>query len=179
MTNTAPTVVVRSHAATNSAAATPRSESRGYYRPDIQGIRALAVLLVLFAHAGIPGFEGGYVGVDVFFVVSGFVITGQLTRQQSEAPLRSKLSDFYSRRIMRIIPAATVVLLVTLGLTCYWLGSGSSIPLAGDERWASLFSANFRFISAGTNYFAVHQNASPICNFWSLGVEDNFTSSFP
>jgi peptidoglycan/LPS O-acetylase OafA/YrhL len=74
------------------------------YRPDIDGLRALAVLAVILYHAEIPGFGGGYVGVDVFFVISGYLIT-QLLAGSPKKPLRSRLKDFYLRRARRILPA--------------------------------------------------------------------------
>jgi peptidoglycan/LPS O-acetylase OafA/YrhL len=137
------------------------------------------VILVLLAHAEVPGFQGGFVGVDVFFVVSGFVITGQLLRQQQEAPVFSKLAEFYSRRLRRIVPAATAALLVTFALSYYWLGAPAAQSLALDERWASMFGANLRFAATGTNYFTAHQGSSLILNFWSLGVEEQFYLFFP
>ncbi len=149
------------------------------FRADIQGLRALAVILVLLAHADIPGFQGGFVGVDVFFVVSGFVITGQLLRQQQEAPASAKLVEFYTRRVKRIVPAATAALLVTFALSYYFLGAAAVQSLALDERWASLFGANWRFAATGTNYFTAHQGSSLILNFWSLGVEEQFYLFFP
>jgi len=149
------------------------------FRADIQGIRALAVILVVLAHADIPGFGGGFVGVDVFFVVSGFVITGQLLAQQPETSVRARLAEFYTRRVKRIVPAATAALLVTFALSYYWLGAPAAQSLAVDERWASLFGANWRFAAIGTNYFAAHQGSSLILNFWSLGVEEQFYLFFP
>jgi peptidoglycan/LPS O-acetylase OafA/YrhL len=138
----------------------------------------LAVILVLLAHAEIPGFSGGFVGVDVFFVVSGFVITGQLLRQPA-APVRTRLVEFYTRRVKRIVPAATVALLATFALSYYWLGVPAAQSLAVDERWASLFGANWRFAATGTNYFTAHQGSSLILNFWSLSVEEQFYLFFP
>ena len=81
------------------------------FRPDIQGLRAVAVLLVVLYHAGLNGLSGGYVGVDVFFVISGFVITGLLLRERGTAA-RTSLIAFYGRRSRRIIPAATLVIVV-------------------------------------------------------------------
>ena len=94
------------------------------FRTDIQGLRALAVTLVILAHAKLPHFSGGFVGVDVFFVISGYVITGVLIRQ-SDAPFRQKISSFYRRRIRRILPASALVLVVTL------IATG---PLAGSPH---------------------------------------------
>ena len=87
----------------------PAVKASSRFRPDIQGLRAVAVGLVLLYHAGLTLFPGGYVGVDVFFVISGFLITGMLVRQAEERG-RIDLADFYARRIRRILPAATVVL---------------------------------------------------------------------
>ncbi len=83
------------------------------FRPDVQGLRAVAILLVVLYHATIPGISGGYVGVDVFFVISGFVITGVLLRERA-ATRRTSVVAFYSRRARRIIPAASLVIIVTV-----------------------------------------------------------------
>src|SRR5437762_2458998 len=98
-------------------ATTGVSEPR--FRLDIQGMRALAVILVICAHAGVPYLAGGYVGVDVFFVISGFVITELLLRQ-SHLGTQRKITTFYARRARRIIPASMVALLATLVATYYW-----------------------------------------------------------
>src|SRR5580698_11229057 len=82
------------------------------FRPDVEGLRAVAVLLVVLYHAAVPGLTGGYVGVDVFFVISGFVITGLLLRERSRTH-RTSILDFYARRCRRILPAATLVILAT------------------------------------------------------------------
>ena len=88
-------------------------EAKQPFRPDIQGLRAVAVLLVIADHAGIRGFAGGFIGVDVFFVISGYVIT-QLVLREAGKGIRTGLSDFYSRRVRRIVPAATVTLVGTV-----------------------------------------------------------------
>src|SRR6516165_8916444 len=92
--------------------ATVRSSDRSF-RPDVEGLRAVAVLLVVFYHAGLSHLSGGYVGVDVFFVISGFVITGVLVRER-EASRRTSLGRFYGRRCRRIIPAASLVIIVVV-----------------------------------------------------------------
>src|SRR3954470_7617388 len=89
------------------------SRGAGSFRPDIQGLRAIAVLAVVLYHAGVPGLDGGYVGVDVFFVISGFLITQVLWRDLGTGGRRS-LIGFYARRARRLLPAAILVLLVTL-----------------------------------------------------------------
>lgn len=154
------------------------SSVRSSFRPDIQGLRAIAVLLVIFAHAEFAGFDGGYVGVDVFFVISGFVITSLLMRQPSR-DLLSNLRNFYVRRILRIVPAATVVLTVTVFVAYFLLGDFFEERIFEDVRWATLFSANFQLISTSSDYFMSGTDASLITHFWSLAVEEQFYFIFP
>src|ERR1700735_2313752 len=94
------------------------------FRPDVQGLRAVAVALVVLFHANVPGLEGGYVGVDVFFVISGFVITGVLLRERTRAGSTSLL-NFYMRRVRRILPAATVVIIASVFAAYAFLGTVS------------------------------------------------------
>ena len=149
-----------------------------FFRPDIQGMRALAVVLVILAHAEVPGFDGGYVGVDVFFVISGYVITGLLLRQP-DGPIRRNLAHFYSRRIRRIVPAATLALVGTVAAAYWLLGANFNTQLLGDVRWAALFSANFRLINTGSNYFIPGIAPSLVTHFWSLAVEEQFYLVYP
>ena len=148
------------------------------FRRDIQGLRALAVLLVIGSHAALPGFAGGYIGVDIFFVISGYVITGLLLREADKG-LAAGLSDFYTRRIRRIAPAATATLMGTLIAAAVFLGRNINPHLPGDVRWAALFAANFRLIATGSNYFVAGVNPSLITQFWSLAVEEQFYLVFP
>ena len=148
------------------------------FRPDIEGLRAVAVLLVVLYHAHLPGLRGGFVGVDVFFVISGFVITGLLLRERSSTE-HTSLAHFYSRRIRRILPAATLVIVVTVVATYVVLGSLVGNPTAIDARWTSLFLANFHLASVGTDYLHATQAPSPLQNFWSLAVEEQFYLVFP
>lgn len=155
----------------------PRSTA-SHFRGDVQGLRALAVTLVVLAHASVPHLAGGYIGVDVFFVISGYVITGLLLRQ-SEITVRAKLRTFYSRRIRRIIPAATVVLVTTVIATYAWLGPNPGQPLLADVRWASLFAANWHLIATSSSYFIPGVPPSLVTHFWSLAVEEQFYIFFP
>ena len=148
------------------------------FRPDIQGLRAIAVILVILDHAQVPGFEGGYIGVDVFFVISGFVITNLLRRQPSDN-VRHNLAYFYGRRIRRIVPAATLTLVATTFAAYFLLGANFVPQLLGDVRWSSLFSANFRLIRTGSNYFIPGVAPSLVTHFWSLAVEEQFYLFFP
>jgi peptidoglycan/LPS O-acetylase OafA/YrhL len=152
--------------------------SQNKRRRDIQGLRALAVVLVIADHAGVPGFSGGFVGVDVFFVISGYVITKLLLREASKGARRG-LAHFYSRRIRRILPAATATLVVTLVAARLLLGARMNPLLPGDVRWASLFAANFRQISTGSNYFVPGMHPSLVTHFWSLAVEEQFYVVWP
>ena len=122
------------------------------FRPDVEGLRAVAVLLVVLFHAGVPGIHGGYVGVDVFFVISGFVITGLLLRERASTG-RTSILDFYARRARRILPAATLVILTTVVASFLVLGAVSGAQVADDGRWAAVFLSNFHFEALGTNYF--------------------------
>ena len=148
------------------------------FRPDVEGLRAVAVLLVVLLHAGVPGFTGGYVGVDVFFVISGFVITGVLLRERASTG-RNSILAFYGRRCRRIIPAAALVIVATVFLAYALLGIGAGTSTVSDARWASIFLANFHFASFGTNYLNAQQPPSPLQNFWSLAVEEQFYLVYP
>jgi peptidoglycan/LPS O-acetylase OafA/YrhL len=148
------------------------------FRPDIQGMRAVAVILVILVHASVPGVEGGYVGVDVFFVISGFVITRLLLRQPRRNIARN-LGDFYANRIRRIVPAATLALVVTVIAAYALLGVNFDTSLLIDVRWASLFGENFRLIHTASNYFVPGLAPSLVTHFWSLAVEEQFYLCYP
>ncbi len=148
------------------------------FRPDVEGLRAVAVVLVVLYHANLPGLTGGYVGVDVFFVISGFVITGLLLRERSGAG-RTSIVDFYARRVRRILPAATLVILVTVIASYVFLGYVDGNNVADDGRWAAIFLANYHFLEVGTNYLQSLRPPSPLQHFWSLSVEEQFYVVFP
>lgn len=147
------------------------------FRPDVQGLRALAILLVVAFHAGLP-IHGGYVGVDVFFVISGFVITGVLLRERESRASTSILS-FYARRVRRILPAASLVIVVVVLASTAVLGGVLAQATAADARWATMFLANFHFAATGTNYLASQRPPSPLQNYWSLAVEEQFYLVYP
>lgn len=148
------------------------------YRPDVEGLRAVAVGAVVLFHAGVPGFSGGFVGVDVFFVISGFVITGLLLRKR-ESVTSFELKDFYARRARRILPAAGLVLMATVLASYHWLGFIRGAEVADDARWCAVFLGNWHFLLTGTNYFTGQLPPSPLQNFWSLGVEEQFYVIYP
>ena len=148
------------------------------FRPDIQALRALAVLLVVMFHAHIPWFHAGFLGVDVFFVISGYVITTVLL-QERESKASTSLAGFYGRRIRRILPAATVVLIATLWAVYHWLGVVSGVTNATDAKWVAAFMGNFHFASTGTQYLTANAPPSAFQQYWSLAVEEQFYLVWP
>jgi peptidoglycan/LPS O-acetylase OafA/YrhL len=148
------------------------------FRQDIQGLRAIAVGIVVLDHAHIPGISGGFVGVDVFFVISGFLITGLLLGDIAKYA-RVRFLNFYSRRAQRILPAATVVILVTCIASIALLGIIQVRSVLVDGVWAVFFGANIHFSSVGTNYFAASAATSPLQHYWSLAVEEQFYLVWP
>jgi peptidoglycan/LPS O-acetylase OafA/YrhL len=149
----------------------------GGHRDDLQGLRAIAILLVVLCHAGVTRLRGGFVGVDVFFVLSGFLITGLLLKQAADG--RVSLTDFYSRRARRILPAATLTLVVTDIVAYHLLNFVRARQVMWDSIWASFFAANVHFAQQGTDYFARAQPPSPLQNFWTLAVEEQFYIVWP
>ena len=168
--------VIESDKVARDEAGTPPGDRR--FRPDVQGLRAIAILLVVLFHADVPGIRGGYVGVDVFFVISGFVITGVLLRER-ETRRQTSILNFYSRRARRIIPAASLVIIVTVIAAFHYLGSLTGHETAIDGQWAAVFLANFHFAASQTNYLASQQPPSALQNYWSLAVEEQFYIVYP
>lgn len=148
------------------------------FRADIEGLRGIAVLLVLLFHASIPGFNGGFVGVDVFFVISGYLITGMLFREY-ESTGKISLRNFYARRIRRLLPASILVLVVTLIASIFFLPPLSLPSVTVDISAAALYVSNIVFAFRATDYFAAGSAPSPILHFWSLGVEEQFYLFWP
>ena len=153
-------------------------ESTDTFRPDIQGLRAVAVLIVALGHARVPGMGGGYVGVDVFFVISGFLITRWLFGRALESA-RVPFFDFYAARARRILPAAALTLVITCAASVAYLNTVRALSAAGDAIWAAVFAANVHFAHVGADYFARDDPPSPIEHFWTLGVEEQFYLAWP
>ncbi len=141
-------------------------------------MRALAVLAIIAFHAGISPYDGGFVTLDVFFVVSGFLITYLLLREIDRTG-RLSLVDFYRRRARRILPAATVATVGIVAASWLWLSLVSAEDAARDAVWAALFAANVRFAIEETDYFAAEDPASPFQHYWSLSVEEQFYVVLP
>jgi peptidoglycan/LPS O-acetylase OafA/YrhL len=129
-------------------------------------------------HAGLPLLPGGYVGVDVFFVLSGFLITGLLVREV-EATGRISIRHFYARRVRRLLPAATLILLAVAVASAALLTPARARSVATDGVWAALFGANVRFAHTGTDYMSADAPPSPLQHYWSLAVEEQFYLVWP
>jgi peptidoglycan/LPS O-acetylase OafA/YrhL len=146
-------------------------------RPDIQGLRAIAVLAVVFDHL-LHRPTGGFVGVDIFFVISGFLITGLLLREHDRTGTIS-FGGFYRRRIRRIMPAALTVLGVTSAAAFFIFNVARARETSIDAIWGLFFSANWHFAEIGTDYFQAGGPVSPLQHFWSLAVEEQFYFIWP
>jgi peptidoglycan/LPS O-acetylase OafA/YrhL len=143
------------------------------HRDDIQGLRGVAILIVVLAHAGVPHLQGGYVGVDVFFVLSGYLITGLLLAKGVS------LREFYVRRARRILPAAALTLVATDIAARHLLNFVRARDAVSDSIWAALFGANVHFAQLGSDYFHRGQPPSPFLHFWTLSVEEQFYLVWP
>ncbi|MBV1854121.1 acyltransferase family protein [Catellatospora tritici] len=148
------------------------------FRGDIEGMRAVAVGLVLLAHAGLPGVSGGFVGVDVFFVISGFLITGLLVAEQDRKG-RISLTAFYARRAKRLLPAAALVLATTLTLTYFLLPATRWRGTAFDVVASACYAMNWRLAAQAVDYLANDDAPSLLQHFWSLAVEEQFYLVWP
>jgi peptidoglycan/LPS O-acetylase OafA/YrhL len=146
------------------------------YRPHLDGLRAVAVYLVVLFHAGLSSFAGGYVGVDVFFVLSGYLVTTLLLRDLAGGSVR--FGRFYSRRFRRLLPASFVCLMVTALVFTAVTPSGAEAAY-GAFRAAFLYVANWYFIKQSTDYFAGTVATNPVLQFWSLAVEEQFYLLWP
>jgi peptidoglycan/LPS O-acetylase OafA/YrhL len=153
------------------------AKSTTMFRPDIQGLRALAVVAVIADHfLGWP--SGGFVGVDVFFVISGFLITSLLLREHDRTGTIS-FRSFYLRRAKRIMPAAILVLVTTIAAGYVLFNNSRFNTILWDGIWAVLFGANWRFAVIGTDYFQAGGPVSPLQHYWSLAVEEQFYFVWP
>src|SRR6185312_8188961 len=150
----------------------PRRRWSPRFRGDIEGLRGVAVLLVVAFHLGVPFLSGGFVGVDVFFVLSGFLITGLLV-DELRATGRISLHGFYARRIRRLLPMATLVLAATAAATYALVPAVNRGGVGGDIVAAALSAANWRFAAESTQYMA-DVDKSPLLHYWSLSVEEQF-----
>jgi peptidoglycan/LPS O-acetylase OafA/YrhL len=148
------------------------------YRAYLDGLRAVAVFLVIAFHSGADRLDGGFIGVDVFFVLSGYLVTQLLLRDlHSSGSIGYR--RFYARRFRRLLPAAAVVLVVTAIVFPSVASPAELVGSKGAFRAAALYFANWFFIRRGTDYFAANIQSSPVVHFWSLSVEEQFYAAWP
>ena len=148
------------------------------FRADIQALRAIALLLVLAFHVWPARLPGGYVGVDVFFVISGYLITGHLVREVASTGTVD-LPTFYARRACRLLPAASLTL-VAVGAAAYlWTPASTWTSTAADMAASSLYAQNWVLVRRSVDYLAQDEPPSPLQHFWSLAVEEQFYLGWP
>ncbi len=155
----------------------PGTEEDGGFRLDLEGVRALAIILVLLAHAQVPGFKAGFIGIDIFFVLSGFLITGLLFSEFQRTGTVS-LKNFYAKRARRLLPLAATVL-VFISICSFVLYSLDDQVKVGEEVVAAaLYFVNWLFAFQGADYFN-QEFLSPVQHYWSLSVEEQFYLIWP
>ena len=146
------------------------------YRKDIDGLRAIAVISVILFHAGVTSFSGGFVGVDIFFVISGFLITSIITSQLDEGSF--SLINFYERRARRILPALFFVMLCTLPFAWFWMLPSNLKEYSQSLVAVPLFTSNILF-SITNGYFNMVSELKPLIHTWSLAIEEQYYIVFP
>lgn len=167
-----------SPAGLSGTASTAGAPARHAYNLGLQGLRGIAILLVLLNHADVPGFHGGFIGVDVFFVISGYLIGGLLLREMQTTG-RIDLWAFYARRVRRLLPAALLLILAVLVGIRVVYAPHEQDELLSSARASSLYAANLWFASRPTDYFGGHTEANPLLHLWSLAVEEQFYLVWP
>ncbi|MFK2879017.1 acyltransferase family protein [Rhodanobacter hydrolyticus] len=148
------------------------------YRADLEGLRAVAILLVVAVHAGVPWLRGGFVGVDVFFVLSGFLITGLLVNEITSTG-RLSFAEFYVRRLRRLLPALLVMLLIVGALASLLLAPAEQLGQSSAAATATLWLSNIHFAFARLDYFSPGTETNLFLHTWSLGVEEQFYLIWP
>lgn len=161
-----------------AAEVAPESSERNKFRGDIEGLRAIAVTLVLLYHAGAPLLPGGFIGVDVFFVISGFLITTLLVAEMRRGGAIS-IAGFYARRAKRLLPASSVVLVTTGLLTWLLLPRIRWEAVAQDLLASGLYGVNWTLAGRSVDYLSQADAPSPVQHFWSLAVEEQFYVFWP
>lgn len=151
---------------------------RPRFRADIEGLRALAILLVVGYHAGVPGMSGGYIGVDVFFVLSGYLITWLLAHEVATTG-RIDLSRFYARRARRLLPASAMMLTVVAIVAAVLYAPFEQEAFAKTAAATAVYFSNVHFAQEATNYLGAGAETNPLLHTWSLGVEEQFYFVWP
>lgn len=148
------------------------------FRPDIEGLRGIAVLLVVAFHVGIPGVSGGFLGVDIFFVLSGYLITGILVKEMNKSG-KIRFVQFYARRVRRLLPASALTVISVLIAGVLLLSPLEMIGLSKTAFATSAYTSNLWFMHQAANYFAPEIETNPLLHTWSLAVEEQFYVMWP
>lgn len=156
----------------------PLSEKIYSYRYDIDGLRGIAVIAVVIFHLNESWLPGGFTGVDIFFVISGYVVTGSILRH-SHKSFFDYIVGFYKRRILRLMPALLGCMLITVLVTALFIRPGESAPVYSAAGRALLGWSNNYFVTVGGDYFGIGTQLNPLTHTWSLGVEEQFYLIFP
>ena len=153
------------------------AQTHGAFRPDIQGLRAIAILLVVGYHIGFPGLRGGFIGVDVFFVLSGYLITGILVKEIRKTG-KINLGRFYARRARRLLPAAVLTIIATVAVSSL-LSPIEQLSTSKTAVATAAYVSNVWFMFKAADYFAPENETNPLMHTWSLGVEEQFYLVWP
>ncbi len=148
------------------------------FRPDVEGLRGVAILTVVAYHCGLPWISGGFVGVDVFFVLSGYLIT-RLLVAEIERSGRLDVTQFYARRFRRLLPASALTLIVTLAIASVLFAPGELEFAARAGRASAVYLGNVFFAINAADYFAPKVDGNPLLHMWSLAVEEQFYLFWP
>jgi peptidoglycan/LPS O-acetylase OafA/YrhL len=154
------------------------SSNQPDFRPDLQGLRAIAILLVVLAHANVPYARGGFIGVDVCFVLSGYLISGLLIRELRQTG-RIRFLRFYARRLKRLLPALAMMLLVGTAATLWLLSDLEARAQLASAPFAAAWASNLYFAFLGVDYFNELAARDLFLHTWSLGVEEQFYLIWP
>ena len=152
--------------------------SKPQFRADIEGLRAIAIILVVAYHAALPGFSGGYIGVDIFFVISGYLITWLLIHE-AETTGKVDLIRFYTRRIRRLLPALTVMLLIVSAMSLFIYAPFEQLDLARTTLMTATYRSNLYFSEVAVDYLSADIDTNPLLHTWSLSVEEQFYLVWP